>query len=212
MEFYIFWGFNAVMALVFIFIMSFTLERGASHKKPWKKIFKTLFKRLGIVVIAYIVLFYIIGAIFMKSYNKECSPNKDDIAIMKPMAQKIADYIVTNGIPKSLEDIPDLPYVVEGCEMNKEYWDYKGNIVIKDIALLYKINEKCKYANNNISINFGVTLWIKDNLWSGMIKLTSINKTTLFYSFESDNKNTFKFDDIHIGSHKDDGICNPMRQ
>ena len=147
----------------------------------------------------------------MKSYNKKCSPNKEDIAIMKPMAQKIADYIVANGIPNSLQNIPDLPYEVEGCERVEEYRNYSNNKSTKDEAIVLNIDEECKYFNN-ITIYFGVTLDLKDDTWGGRIELTSLNETVLIYSFRSDENNSFKFTDMDIGNRKDDGICNPMRQ
>jgi len=195
MGFYIFWGFNALMALVFIFVMSFTLERGASHKKPWKEIFKTLFKRLGIVAIVYIVLLYIIGAIFMKSYNKECSPNKEDIAIMKPMAEKIADYIVANGIPKSLEDIPDLPYEVEGCENNYKCYFIKEN--------KYKVTFGSPINNTVYELNI----------------YSEVGNTGIDYFFMRKDERII-FHNMHgfgnlknpnIYSNNTIGICNPMR-
>jgi len=65
-EAYIFWSISNIMALIFIFVILFTLKRGSSHNKQWKEILKILFKRLGIVTIIYIIL-YIIGGILAKS-------------------------------------------------------------------------------------------------------------------------------------------------
>jgi len=45
-----------------------------------------------------------------------CGPNSHDVKIMKPEAKAIADYVVKNGVPKSLKDIPDLPYGLVECE------------------------------------------------------------------------------------------------
>jgi len=185
-----------LMLMAMIVVMVVVLFVQLVRQKPIKKL-----------LLSYLL---ILGS-FHLFVSYSCGPNSADVKVMKPMAQKIADHIVAHGIPKSLADIPDLPYGVEGCERSEEYHDYKSNIVVKNKAMIYKIREKCNYANGNISIYFGVTLWLKDNTWDGMLKLTSSNETVLFYPFESDNNKTFKFDDMDIGSRKDDGICNPMR-
>ena len=44
-----------------------------------------------------------------------CGPNKLDVRKMKPMAEKVSQYIITNGSPESLKNIPDLPYELVEC-------------------------------------------------------------------------------------------------
>jgi len=150
----------------------------------------------------------ILGSFHLYVVNT-CGPNSSDVKVMKPMAQKIADHLVAHGIPKSLADIQGLPYVVEGCERSEEYRNYSNNKSTKDEAYYYDIDEKCKY--NNISIDFGVSVYFKDDTMSCRIELVSPSETVLSHSFSRDKNNTFEFSKMDIGSRKDDGICNPMR-
>ena len=62
------------------------------------------------------VIISTIGMLSLSGCSLFCGPNMSDVKVMKPMAQKISDYIVKNGIPESLKDIPDLPYGLEGCK------------------------------------------------------------------------------------------------
>jgi len=158
----------------------------------------------------FISFMLLIGFIFWVA-KTTCGPNKQDVAVMKPVAQSIADYIVAHGIPKSLADIPSLSNGLSGCERDEEYRDYSNNKSTKDEAIVLNIEEKCNYSNN-IKIDFGATFDLENNIWGGRIEQTSLNETVLIYSFRSDDNNLFKFSDMDIGSRKDDGICNPMRQ
>lgn len=110
MLFYIFWGFTALMLLVLIVVMLFTLIKGNAQKRSWKKILKMLFKGVGIVVVTYIVLFYFGGYMFMSSYKKECGPDPKEVEVMKPQAEVITNYILKHEIPESMAEIPNLPY------------------------------------------------------------------------------------------------------
>ena len=71
------------------------------------------------IVIVSVVGGFVLGVFgFNALYHHTCGPNSADVKVMKPMAEKISDYIVKNGIPKSLKDIPDLPYGLVGCRKN----------------------------------------------------------------------------------------------
>ena len=127
----------------------------------------------------------------MKSYNKKCSPNKEDIAIMKPMAQKIADYIVANGIPESLENIPNLLYMVEGCE--KEMPNVENCKLIEN-NIMYDI-ELYKYSINEFSIKI----------------FDKTSEVGLIYNLEEALNHKWIIKEIKPYSSKTSGICNPMR-
>ena len=72
-----------------------------------------------------------LGVLVLSGCSLFCGPDMSDVRVMKPMAQKISDYIVTHGIPKSLKDIPDLPYGLEGCNKNRAGEDSKCMFVAK---------------------------------------------------------------------------------
>jgi len=194
MEFYIFWGFNAVMALVFIFIMSFTLERGASHKRAWKEIFKALFKRLGIVLVLYIIIIFI----GVYTNHRDCSPNKEDLTIMTPMAEAISNYIIKNGIPNSMRSISNLPYKFTICR--------KSNLN----------GEICFYEKNNTqNISYEVELFETSSLNIYRLRISRhYHKTSLYVGitlkkldhekWRVESKDT----EVFFGSNQ----CNSMKQ
>jgi len=136
---------------------------------------------------------FISYALILISYHLyvsySCGANSADVKVMKPMAEAVSSYIIKNGIPKSLEDIPNLPYELEGCERERD-------------------NKKCKFLNYQIKLyRFSKNIYGLD--------LTSIkNRTIITYSYDvvgnrfSLDKNRYPI----IGSQKDTGICNPMRQ
>jgi hypothetical protein len=57
---------------------------------------------------------FIILALYALLRVAFCGPNQSDVRVMKPMAEAISHYISKNGIPDSLEDIPNLPYKLSG--------------------------------------------------------------------------------------------------
>jgi len=154
--------------------------------------------------VAFIIGFYL--------YVKlSCGPNLFDVRIMYPMAEKISQYIEKHGIPKSLKDIPDLPYGLEGCERSEEYLkgDNNGGMekTSKGKAILYNVREKCHFKNIELSY------WLqKDSDVSISITLSSKNRTYVDYGGGAEKDKKIIFDIKTLGSSKTSGICNPMRQ
>ena len=163
MLYYIFWGFTAFMLVVWIVVTLYTLIKGSQQKRSWKEILKILFKRVGIVVVIYIALFYIGGFHYAHTYKRQCSPNAEDIKLMTPQAEVITNYILQNGIPKSMAEIPNVPYKLENCVRERFYAEHHpyytegqreratGDEVLK---------EKCTFTVNertyDVSIRFSV--------------------------------------------------------
>ena len=131
-----------------------------------------------------------------------CGPNSSDVKVMKPMAQKISAYIVKHGIPKSLKDIPDLPYGLEECEKDKEFDE----------------QENCKFKHKMINLYFRHGKYTIDNkvYEEANLKMRHVvNNTTetgLLMEFEKKEGEFLLKDKIKIYSGKTSGICNPMRQ
>jgi len=152
----------------------------------------------------------VISLIILGSYHlyvsHTCGPNKEDVKVMKPMAEAISSYIIKHGVPEKLEDIPGLPYKLEDCEIDNELDRYT-----------------CKFVNRNrvyeVSYN-----------WNQGGKLKFINlalyqyqsKTGVEYDLEYNDKlqkwmmapeiEGGKYRNIRIYDNKTSGICNPMKQ
>jgi hypothetical protein len=133
---------------------------------------------------------------------------------MKPMAEKISDYIVKHGIPKSLKDIPDLPYGLEGCKRSEEYLNSDNNGGMKEVekekAILYNLREECHFKN--IELSYWLQRDLKENDVSITIKMVSTNRTVLEYGLGAEKGKNLSLSMKDIGSYKSSGICNPMRQ
>lgn len=141
-------------------------------------------KKRALAISAVVIVAYMLLVRFT------CGPNSKDVAIMRPMAEKISEYIVANGIPTSLKDIPGLPY---GLECRKK----NGN------------NCSFEVGNYNYSINF-----YKPSYGGYELKLFSDNKTgyKVYFNTNKNNELTSNKNDSGAYSTKTSGICNPMRQ
>jgi hypothetical protein len=133
---------------------------------------------------------------------------------MKPMAEAISSYIIKHGVPKSLRDIPGLPYRLEECEREEEYLKLEnGDMQPSDFtkADLYNFKEKCHFAN--IQLQFWMQKEPKEKHHTTVsLKMVSSGRT-FFEAGLAMNKNGkfIKLDNL-IGSYKNTGICNPMKQ
>ena len=162
-------------------------------------------KQKAIVVSLGIWMMYIVYLQF------RCGANPLDTRVMKPMLKTISGYIVKNGIPKSLEDIPNMPYELSGCKRNEHYKDSNGyDCNSSDKAKWHKIEEECYFEK--IKLEF----WISDDLENskidGEIKMISDSQTVMSEGFSTRDGKTFELDKIDTGSYKNSGICNSLRQ
>ena len=155
-------------------------------------------------------MFIFVGLFFVLRFVS-CGPSYSDMKKMNPMINAIGNYIARNGIPKSLNDIPNLPYELSGCKRNDYYENYKTDKhVSKDNAQMHQIEEICYFKN--IKLEFGITNYLENSEISGMIKMVSDNKTVMSEGFETKNGKTFELDEINAGSYKNSGICRSLRQ
>ncbi len=131
-----------------------------------------------------------------------CGPNPWDVRVMKPMANAISNYIVKHGIPKSLSEIPGLPYRLEGCKREEN----NGSI-----------HEDCSFKANDRSINveFRMGDYTIDRVNHKKIVMTMRNEkseTGVHVYLKNTNNTSFVLQGMGFYSGRADGICNPMRQ
>jgi len=155
------------------------------------------------IVILSVVGGFVLGVFgFNALYSHTCGPNSADVKVMKPMAEKISAYIIKNGIPKSLKEIPDLPYGLVGCTVKRIY-DYP--------------EETCRIlsSNRNIKIHFDHGESTIDKIHYSEVNLNMKNEATetgMHMQLSQKNNNVFMLEDKKFYSGKISGICNPMKQ
>ena len=150
---------------------------------------------------------------FNAYYKHNCNPNSADVKVMQPMAEKISKYIVKNGMPKSLKDIPGLSYELEECKKEITYGD-ENNIPRKYITKNSKweeIDEVCHFKNIILNLNFAKDIKPKDAKWNGHLEMDSIRGTGLIMYIEEQENNQFYRREMSLNG-KHTGICKSWRQ
>ena len=180
-------GMLGVWLLVVLYTMIVKPKEGDSTST-----FKKVLKRSGVLVLVYVVTVVVGTMVFFSQYEKECRPNEGDVKVMKPMGKVISNYIIKHGIPKSLKDIPDLPYALIGCNKSQE------NV------------EDCNFFLNEV--RYDLTLY-EYHIGSLSIKIKNrISKTGIYYNLKRNNRHSgWDLVKEKAYSSKSTGICNPMR-
>ncbi len=141
-----------------------------------------------------------------------CGPNPWDVRVMKPMANAISDYIVKHGIPKSLSEIPGLPYRLEGCKREEYYADRHNKKVSKNQAFKFSIYEEC-IMTRDIKVTLASSIFFENNITSLGITLDSPNKTEYSIGMiKKGNESTYSIEVDIPRKYTSDGICNPLKQ
>ena len=118
-----------------------------------------------------------------------CGPNRADVKVMKPQAEAITAYILKDGIPETLADIPNLSYQWGQCKMTS-----------KNIEL-------CHFKKNNTLYRTKI-----DHLFCILDIYNEKSETGVFVNFEKLNDGTWRVSKkLTPYSTKNDGICNPMK-
>jgi len=146
-----------------------------------------------------------------------CGPNSADVKVMKPMAEKISEYIMQNGIPKSLKNIPDLPNKLGDCNKNivyekeEELRSIRVDSEQKADWVIYK--ETCDFfhGNKHYSIKFWFIENYKDkNNTHGEIEI-SFDKTSVGINFKM-IRNQLIHDDASSSFDNRFGFCRQLKQ
>ena len=144
--------------------------------------------RLWLIVGGIIMFIGVLIFLIIPIWHKiSCSPNKHDVKIMKPQVKAIADYIVKNGMPKSLKNIPELPYGLIGCSHQQH------NL------------ERCSFYKNNRK--YEVELYVFGYIYLEIY--SALTQTGLKYKLKDSNSGTqWKIVQKNaLFSSKSTGIC-----
>ncbi len=178
-----------------------------------------IFISLPIYVLIFIIAFFVFGIkfgykavwIIMLSfplgwlgyshiYKITCGPNAQDVKVMKSMAKAISGYIIKYGIPKSLSDIPNMPYKLEGCK-KKEGFSYS-------LFCIFNKDYSVEFADDPSHRYYSVNFYAPSSSTGMNIDFKVVNGNRLILE-----KSTPRLPNPHIYSNKDYGICrNPMKQ
>lgn len=163
-----------------------------------------------------IALPFIALALFVLARFALCRPSYSVVKTATPMVEKMADYIVKQGMPESLDDIPDLPYKLEDCKKNIKY--RKMGIPVVDVDSKEKSDfsistESCHFSVNGkfYDINFWFNKDYKDTKnTNGNIDIHS-DKTSVGIDFNMiDGK--LVHDSVGTGFDNRFGFCRQFRQ
>ena len=156
-------------------------------------VFAQLFRKKSVkkLLLYYVV---ILGSYYLY-VTYTCSPKSADVKAMKPQAEVIKNYILENGIPGSLGEIPDVPYKLENCKWTEENveWCYFNISGDRYSTRLYFVA-----YDNGIDIDVRIH--------------NEKSETGVFTEIEKTSSGTFKVvEHFKPYSTKNDGVCNPMR-
>ena len=163
-------------------------------------------------------LFIFIG-LFLVLRFVYCRPNYFVVKTAKPVAEKIADYIVKNGIPKSLDEIPNLPYKLTNCKRTHKYTKEVGlkeiNVATQKEAEWKEVDEQCSLDTED-NYYYQVSFWFAKSYkfpkrTSGRLEIKSSN-TIVAASFKKDDKNNLIHDTVGAANINTNGICRSFKQ
>jgi len=159
-----------------------------------------------------IVLPFIALVLYILARFAFCRENYFTVKTATPMVEKIADYIVVNGVPESLDKIPDLPNELKDCKRKIVYW--QGHDIVNTIkqAEWIEIKEKCNFYSmaKIFNVNLRLTKFVNKGFDDGKIDI-SADKTRVGIVFEIVDE---KFVHDNAGSSFDNrfGFCRQFRQ
>lgn len=136
--------------------------------------------------------FLIVIGIFYLYVVKTCGPNPKDVEVMTPQTEVITNYVLKNGVPKSMQEIPNLPYQWDRCERTSKnvewcYFHVNGNSYGSRLYFLTGSEIFIRTYNEKSETGVSTSLKYQSNDIRFIPKLTPY-------------------------STKHDGVCNPMRQ
>jgi len=166
----------------------------------------TLGQKIVLVIIGIVV---VIVLMFNILKTIRCSPDEKVKEVALPLATVIIKYIEKNGVPKSLQEVQEIPYQLKDCNITRHEEDSKdGYIDMEDREKCnfnfknkkYILRIKYAYDNKNI-FNKYIYIYIEQNKTKYTYKMVYDKKvkqwSAPFYPNASVN---------YYSSHK---ICSP---
>ena len=167
----------AGLVMLSLIILMVVILRVAVVKKRGKKYF-----------LQTLIGFFIVMGLFHLYVLKTCGPNPKDVELMKPQVEAIAKYILENGVPQTMEKIPDLPYKLRKCVSPLSY------------------REQCSFTINDNQYRL--------NLYESLtLELSTINvntKTLLVHEFKKSGPH-WNLTETKESNIKPSRFCNPLR-
>jgi len=165
-----------------------------------------------------IALPFIALALFVLARFALCRPNYFTVKTATPMVEKIADYIVENGVPERLSNIPDLPYRLKECKKNivyekeDELHDIKVKVKEKADWAIHK--EECSffYKDKLYSVNFWFIEHYKDLINTHGELDVKFRKTSVVTFFTSDENSKLIHDEAGSSFDNRFGFCRQFKQ
>ena len=141
-----------------------------------------------------------------------CRPNPFTVHTATPVVKKIASYIEENGLPNTLDEIPNLPYKLKECTRKEVYWNDHTKAKTKKEADWMELLYGCKFfkGKNTYQINGRFMRSIDKFDWEGEMDIDS-RKTTVGVSFKT-HHNKLVPGPIGTGHSKLTGLCKQFKQ
>lgn len=153
-------------------------------------------------------------ALYAAARMMMCKPDREVVRVATPMAEKIADYIVKHGVPKSLKDIPNLPYELEGCEVSVKYEKKVNDKFIKansENEADYILHEQsCSFYQKDKAYRVWLHLQKLKNFIQGDLDIR-YEKTTVGTIFKMKNGHLFR-EVVGTGFDNRFGFCAALKQ
>lgn len=161
---------------------------------------------------------FIILALYALLRFAFCRPSYFVVETATPMVEKMADHIVTHGIPESLDEIPGLPYELNNC---KRKYKYEKRVVLKDIQVASQkeadwsiIDETCSFQHENTRYSLWFWFVVHYNTpksTHGKLRIKS-SKTSVGISFDTDKNNQLAHSIVGSGFDNRFGFCRQFKQ
>ncbi len=156
---------------------------------------------IGIVVVI-VLMFNILKTI-------RCSPDEKVKEVALPLATVIIKYIEKNGVPKSLQEVQEIPYQLKDCNITRHEESMRDYISIEDREKCYFITKDKKYKlrveHSHSTNNYGRYRHIYINIKQ--------NKTEYMYQIYYDKKIKKwlyeHYPNANVYHYSTRAICNP---
>lgn len=137
---------------------------------------------------------FVLLALFIAVRFLSCGPDIEVVKVASPVVNQIADYIVENRIPESLEDIPGIPYELNECSKKEVYWKNGELTLNKEESDFIELFLNASFMENEKLYRIHIRFEKYDTAnweWSGRLKIhNDASYTGYGLSIETKKKGT----------------------